>query len=361
VIKKEYKDFSSRFHELHASEPIVVQIELTYKCPLRCVHCYSDCYNNPTFRKKERSTKSMKKIIDKLYKAKCLWLCFTGGDPMTRRDFIELYIYARKKGFLVTIFTSLAALNDKILSTLVLHPPFSIEMTLNGATKETYEKISQVKGSFDKVMKNIRRVMDAKLPLKIKTLLSKDNIHEEKKIRRLVNSFGMNFLASTLIFAGLDQDTTPCEHRLSAEEIIKLEGVYDEEECAHAGNTNVNNLFRCPAGTWQYYIDPLGRLHLCSCIRDPNYGVLNGDIMEGVRVLSAFVKNHKFQTESKCKDCVYWQACHWCTGKAFLETGKWEEPIPYFCELAQKQTQHEPVQPTRSTIGRPRRLDKGNG
>lgn len=337
MIKKEYKDFSARFHEIHSREPIVVQIELTYACPLKCVHCYSDCYNNADFRKRELSTQKFKKIIDKLHDAKCLWLCFTGGDPMVRKDFLELYTYAKKKGFLITIFTSLAALNDRILKTLVLQPPFSIEMTLNGATKETYEKISGTKGSFAKVLNNIKLVKKSGLPLKIKTLLSTNNIHEAKSLRRLIGSFGLDFMPSTLIFARLNQDTTPCRYRLPPEEIVKLEGLYTEEECAKSGGANINNLFRCPVGTWQYHIDPTGKLHLCSCIRNPGFDLLSGDIKKEVELLSGFVKNSSFKSGSKCKECSLWRICHWCAGKAFLETGSPEEPIAYFCDLAHKQ------------------------
>jgi len=335
IIKKEYKDFSATLHERHSLEPIVVQIELTYACPLRCVHCYTDCYNTIEFRKKELTTKDFKRIIDKLYNAKCLWLCFTGGDPMMRKDFLELYDYAKKKGFLLTIFTSLATLPDEILEKFKSHPPFSIEMTLNGATEETYEKISRVKGSFNKVMKNIERVIKAKLPLKIKTLLSTNNIHEKERLERLINSFGLDFIPSTMIFARLNGDPSPCQYRLSIDEVIKLEGVYDDTECPVKNSTN--SFFRCAIGTWQYHIDFLGRLHLCSCVREPNFDVLSGDLMKGVKILSHFVNNKRFETDSKCKDCNIWHICNWCSGKAFLEMGDWERPISYFCELAHRQ------------------------
>lgn len=335
IRRKEYKDFSAIFHERHSQKPIVVQIELTYACPLRCIHCYSDCYNNAEFRKKELSTKSLKKIIDKLHAAECLWLCFTGGDPMVREDFLELYDYAKRKGFLITIFTSLAALTDEILEKFKLYPPFSIEMTLNGATEETYEKISRIKGSFNKVIKNIEYVIKASLPLKIKTLLSTNNIHEMDKIEKLINSFGLSFKPSTLIFARLDGDPAPCRYRLPIEEVVRLEGIYDDAECTV--KNDVNSFFRCAIGAWQYHMDPLGRLHLCSCVRDPNFDILNGNMLKSIKALSDFVRNKRFETDSKCKSCELWRICNWCSGRAFLEMKDQETPIGYFCELAHRQ------------------------
>ena len=110
-----YKNWSAKFHKTHADEPIAIEMELTYRCPIHCVHCYSDCYNNPEFAENELATSDVKRIMDKLYDAGSMWLCFTGGDPLARRDFIELYDYAKNKGFILTIFTSLVGLSDEIL------------------------------------------------------------------------------------------------------------------------------------------------------------------------------------------------------------------------------------------------------
>lgn len=348
ITLKEYKDWSLKFHSDHAREPIVMQMELTYRCPLHCLHCYSDCYNTAGGAKAELSTEKVKKLIDKVYRAGCLWFTFTGGDPMARKDFLELYDYIKEKGFIFSIMTSLSALTDRILKKMVEKPLFSIEMTLNGVTESTYEKISQVRGSFKKVMLNIDKVLEAKLPLKIKTLISKVNIREIDKLRTYIESKGLVFSPSSHIFARLNQDKAPCEYRLPIDESIDMN--FPEEVCAprpdkkkdvpDAPNVKINppeRFFRCAIGNWQWHIDPYGKLNVCSSVRKPSYDILNRDVMEGVKFLSDYIKNKRFSKDSECRSCEIWHFCHSCPGKAKLETGDEEKPIPYFCELAKKE------------------------
>ena len=342
----EYIDWSAKFHKDHSSEPIVMQMELTYRCPIHCLHCYSDCYNNADFAKKELNTDDIKKIMDKVYDAGCLWFTFTGGDPMTRPDFIELYDYAKDKGFIFSIMTSLVSLTDGILARMAEKPPFSINMTLNGVTEATYEKISQVGGSFKKVMANIDKALEAKLSLKIKTLISKNNLHEIDMIRGFVERKGLTFSASSLIFARLNQDPAPCEYRLSPEESIKLNyGDSTARECEKGEGRDIgieppeNRFYKCAIGNWQWDIDSSGRLNICSCVREPSYDILSGDVLKGVKTLSDYVKNKRFSKNFECRSCRIWHICHWCPGKAKLELGLEEKPIPYFCELAKKEAE----------------------
>ncbi len=350
IEEKEYMDWSRRVHADHAAQPIVMQVELTYRCPLHCLHCYSDCYNNAGSAGRELSTKDMMRLLDKLRDAGCLWLTFTGGDPMARRDFLALYEYAKRRGFILTVFTSLAALTDEILQKMVEQPPFSIEMTLNGVTEDTYERISQVKGSFRRVMRNTERVLEAGLPLKIKTLVSRNNFHEMDEIKAFVESRGLTFAASSSIFARLNGDATPGRYRLDVEEVIRMD--FSEEECSPdpsaGGESDTSDVeiapqpdrfYRCAIGNWQWHIDPYGKLVICSCVREPSHDVLTGDVGEGTRRLSGYVRSKRYTGDSRCRTCTISHLCHSCPGKAKLEVGDEEAPIPYFCELAGRQAE----------------------
>jgi radical SAM protein with 4Fe4S-binding SPASM domain len=348
IEKKEYKDWSAEFHNKFSTKPIVLQMELTYRCPIRCLHCYADCYNNAKWTKEhELPTEDIKKIMDKLYEAGSLWFTFTGGDPMIREDFVELYDYAKRKGFIFSVMTSLASLNDEILEKMKQEPPFSIDMTLNGVTEETYEKISQVKGSFKKVMTNLEKVIAAGLPLKIKTLISKNNIHEMDKIKEFVESKGMTFSPSTSIFSRLNGDSSNCVNRLSFEQLKGLgldeyTAKLDKEKIESCDVSTVEKdnpqgtFYKCAIGNWQWHIDPRGRLNICSCVREPYYDLLHGDLKQGVKELSEYVKKRKYEKQSECSDCKIWHLCNSCPGKSDLELKDENKPVPYYCELAKR-------------------------
>src|SRR4030042_1866779 len=112
----EYQDFSLATHNKNwqINKANVCQFELTFKCGLHCKHCYSDCFNNPSSISRELDTKQIKLILDKVYAAGCFWLCFSGGDPLAREDFLGIYSYAKQKGFIITVFTNGYSMNDGI-------------------------------------------------------------------------------------------------------------------------------------------------------------------------------------------------------------------------------------------------------
>ena len=94
--EQEYKDFSLRVHMKGTRRPIVGQFELTHRCNLRCRHCY--IVNN--HQKRELTYVELCRIFDEVHAEGCLWLCLTGGDPLLREDFQDIYRYAYRKGFI---------------------------------------------------------------------------------------------------------------------------------------------------------------------------------------------------------------------------------------------------------------------
>ncbi|MCK4307995.1 radical SAM protein, partial [candidate division WOR-3 bacterium] len=213
INKKEYKDFSWELHKKAKHKPIVAQMELTFRCPLHCEHCYTDCYNNKEVEKYELSTKQVKEILDKCKADGVVWFCFTGGDPLIREDFTEVYSYAKELGFITTVFTSLVLLNEKVLKTFKKYPPFNIETTLNAATPGKYKEITETR-LFKKHIEVIKKLLKNNLPVRVKTQVTKQNVGQIDKIKRLVESLGLSFRPSTMIHARLNQDTHPCNFRL---------------------------------------------------------------------------------------------------------------------------------------------------
>jgi MoaA/NifB/PqqE/SkfB family radical SAM enzyme len=124
----EYQDFSLNVHTQAERTSTVVnaQIELTYGCNLHCVHCYTDCYNRPDLIKQETSYEDVIRVLDQLHEEGVLWVCFTGGEIFMRKDFLEIYAYAKQKGFLITLFTNGTLFTEAIADYLAQHPPFCI-------------------------------------------------------------------------------------------------------------------------------------------------------------------------------------------------------------------------------------------
>ncbi len=103
------QDYAQRVikNEGEKRTPLSGSLDLTFRCNNRCVHCY---VNRPLDdngeKEKELNYADICRILDHLAQEGCLWLLITGGEPLVREDFEDIYLYAKKKGFLITLFTN---------------------------------------------------------------------------------------------------------------------------------------------------------------------------------------------------------------------------------------------------------------
>ncbi len=351
IQKNDYKNFSWKVHKSNwkLKIPNICKFELSFGCGLHCRHCYTDCYNNTGSIRKELSTGKIKNIIDKLFNSGVLWICFTGGDPLSRPDFLEIYSYAKKRGFIIIVYTNGFSMTEKFADYFKKNPPFAVEITLNSVNSKTYEYMSGVKGSYEKTMNGINLSINKRLPLKLKTHVTKDNIKEIPQIRKFVNKLGIKFDLKYDLFPRLNGDLKPCSLRIKPEEVIslyygrrELKLIKDRQKTANTANTAANlvlssrNIFNCAAVcTDGIYINPYGNLFVCNAVREPSYHVFTIDIQSAYRKLTAWAENKIFTTQSKCKTCEIRLFCNNCPGNALLEAGNLESSIPYYCSLAQ--------------------------
>jgi radical SAM protein with 4Fe4S-binding SPASM domain len=335
----QYCDFSLKMHQKkwQNNQPNACQFELTFACPLHCKYCYTDCYNNQRDIKKELKTEYVLRILDKVHDAGVLWASFTGGDPLARQDFLAIYRYAIKKGFIVTLFTSGTLITENIADYLEDLRPFCVELTLNALIQNTHEAISGVKGSFEKAMSGIARLKKRNIPFKIKTQVTKHNARELDKIKKFVEDLDLKFRPNFILFPRLDHDLSPCQLRITPEEVLEIMRALKLQIQGHKGeavNLQPNeNLFRCASGQDSFNIDPYGNMFLCSTVRMPSVNLLKDDIAGGFKLFKQ-IKARKFKKSSKCLACPIWHICDSCPGVAALESGKEAMPLDYFCRLA---------------------------
>jgi len=350
--------------------PLTGQIEITYRCNLNCIHCYCKGQED---KDRELTTQEWKNILDVLQKEGCLHLGLTGGDPLIRDDFLELYSYAKAKGFIITIFTNGQALTAKLINYLVKSPPISIEITLNGITEGTYEAITQIKGSFFKVMQTIKILKEKKLPLILKTNCLKQNKQEINRIKEfteeLFTSLPRNkyhFKYGSMIHPRYNRDKTPCNYRLSFKEILELRKQdpdickqYKEDlECRFPRlKRNQNFLYHCNAWQQLFFINPYGYLKFCNLSDKFSVNLKTGSFREGFYEIFPKLLYEKFKTDSKCRNCRLRPICYNCPARAFLETGDEEAPVPYYCELAK--ATYDSMITAHSTLRRRRQKRKG--
>lgn len=343
--EKLYGDLEAEFRagKSYFCRPLTGIFELTYECPFDCVHCYCKGSEN---KKEELNLTQIKDILSQLQSLGCIRIAFSGGEPMSRKDFIDIYLFAKRKGFLIDIFTSGFNLKDEIISALKKSPPHCIEITLNAISKNTYETITHKQGSFEIVLKNINKLKRNCLPLVIKSNCLSLNKNEIIKIKsfskELLGPDLRRFRLDPIILPRLNGDKSPCAYRLSPQDLRALFEADDDcfaeyKEalgCAPVLLRDKKFLYQCSAWRSQFFIDPFGRIKFCQFSDEFSVDLKKNSLSAYLSQISAKILNEEFKTDAKCRDCNLRQACYYCPARAYLETGGKEKPVPYFCELA---------------------------
>jgi MoaA/NifB/PqqE/SkfB family radical SAM enzyme len=165
--------------------PIAGGLELTARCNLRCIHCYHGPDACRPAEGTELSTADFQRIIDEVVEAGCLHVLLTGGEPMLRRDFPDIYRHARGSGTLVTVFTNATLVTDEHVTLFRDLPPAKVDVSIYGASRDTYEAVTGVQGSFARCLAGVERLVKAGIPTALKTVVLRTNQREVEDMEHL--------------------------------------------------------------------------------------------------------------------------------------------------------------------------------
>ena len=329
-----------------ARKPLNATIEVTNRCPLDCAHCYNNLPMADTAaRARELSTEEHYLLLDELAEMGCLWLLFTGGEIFARRDFLDIYEHAAKKGFIITLFTNGTMITESIADALARRPPFAIEITLYGATPETYEKLTGIPGSYDRCLRGIHLLLERKLPLALKTVAVSINKHEVSRMKAMAAELGVEFKFDPMINPRIDCSASPLAVRLTPNELVQLEMEHPERGAEwqrlavdFGGEVVVEegerpDLYECGGGMTSFAIDPYGDLSICVLSHVDRFNVRGGRMHEGWEAFGK-VRAKKATHPTKCTNCGLRSMCGMCPANGELENADPEAPVDFLCHVA---------------------------
>jgi radical SAM protein with 4Fe4S-binding SPASM domain len=334
-----FEDFFRRAEA--ARVPLGGSLELTRRCNLRCVHCYLGPQERVCAASdREMSTAQVISVLDQIVDAGCLELLITGGDPLLRRDFPEIYRHARLAGLAVTVFTNGTPVTERIVALFQDLPPRIVEITLYGATAETYERITGVPGSYRRCLAGVARLHAAGIRLGLKTVLMTTNSHELDAIERLALSFGAKFRFDPVLNACLDGGREPLGLRVEAGEAVRLEFACPERRRKwldfHARYPvfgQSDRIYQCGAGQTGFHVDAYGNLHACLMLSAAACSLWTGTFAEGWARMAG-LSEARAGAGNRCTSCQRRAYCGYCPGLLELENGDVGIPSPYLCALA---------------------------
>lgn len=344
-----YGAFSGELHKRQEGErvPLQVSIEVTRRCPLECLHCYNNLpMGDLEARRRELGKEEHFRLLDELVEMGCFWLLYTGGEIFARKDFLEIYTYAKKKGFLITLFTNGTIITDEIADYLAEWPPFAIEITLYGRTRETYEALTGIPGSYDRCLRGVRLLKERALPLKLKTVATSINKHEVTAMRRFAEEeLGVEFKMDGQINPRIDCSQSPLAVRLTPEELVALDmsfpkGVSEYRRLANhelespIPSSRADSVYYCGGGMNSFAINAYGEIGICVISQQETFDV-RGQALEKVWQDSLLrLRDRKRTRLTKCVRCRIQSLCGMCPASAEMENGDKETPVEFLCQVA---------------------------
>jgi len=335
------------------------ELEITARCNNNCRHCYINLpAKDKRIKQKEMSLAQIKNIVDQAVELGALWCLITGGEPLLREDFFDIYLYLKKKGLLISVFTNATLITEEHIKFFKRYPPRDIEVTVYGTTEETYEKLSRNPGSFDAFMNGLDLLLKSNVRVRFKAIAMRSNAHELTAIFQFCRQRTKDYFRFDP-FLHLRFDGNPKRNeeikseRLTPEEIVVIEK-HDPERfnvlekyCdklispASSSHINCNHLFQCNIGTagaftvgYDGFFRPCSCLWHPDCIRDLKKGALAEIWQNFVPLLVKNMRSNKEEFLKKCRVCPIINLCVWCPARAHLETQELDKPVDYFCKVA---------------------------
>ncbi len=164
--------------------PLNGTLELTARCNLHCKMCFIriDKKRILELGGRERTSREWILMAKEILEAGTGALLITGGEPMLRPDFVEIYEAIAKMGFMLTLYTNATLITDEIMEVLQQYPPHSIGITVYGASPGTYEKVTGSANAYYKMLEGVDKLKQLPSFLTIRTTIIKDNLKDLRQM-----------------------------------------------------------------------------------------------------------------------------------------------------------------------------------
>lgn len=309
--------------------PLSVLVELTYRCNLNCYYCYQKQF--PPV--KELSLRKWSDVLRQLAECGALYLTFSGGEPLMRRDFLKIIEASRKHDFAVSVITNGTLLTPALIHSLALLGVMDVGISFLAAAPELHDRLSGVKGSFDKAYDALCGCVEAGIKALIKHSVSKKNFGEFRKLRKMADDIGVLFECDCFVLPQAAGRASP--YSLEPRQYLSFLKAIKAVPTPCPTKSDIAARLHCDAGRSVAGIRPDGKVVPCVLLDIP-FGSLASSSFGAIWHSSkarCFRRQEK-TLSVKCRRCIDRQYCSRCHGMARLESSDFRKGSPSLCAYA---------------------------
>ena len=334
--------------------PLSGTFELTPMCNMKCNMCYVRLTPNQVHAsgKNLRTVEQWLTFAEELKEHGTLFLLLTGGEPLTYPGFKKLYSKLNGMGFVLSVNTNATLIDEEMADWFAQNPPQRINITMYGASDETYDKLCHHPTGFTKVKKAIEMLQDRGLNIKLNCSVTPDNVHDLEQIIAYSDERNLILQISSYMFPPLrrNKESIGKNERFSAEECAVVEArirflqrgaenlrayfeniknckPLEEDECLECEGDGV----RCRAGRSAFWLTWDGRMLLCAMMDEPQFDPFKEGFEASWNKLREAASEIHLPTA--CAACEAKEVCRSCAAMVYTETGSYDKKPQYRCDL----------------------------
>ena len=316
--------------------PLSVQLDLTYRCNERCVHCYLDHDDHG-----EMTTTEVKHLLDEMADAGVFILTLSGGEIFLRKDFFEILEYARRRlTFCVKLKTNAILIREREAARVRDIGVESIQISIYSHRPEVHDAITLVRGSLDRSLNAIRFLKSQGLRVVIANVLMTLNAQDYTGVRALAGELGVECTLDPTITPMMDGNRSVLSLGVDQSVLRQIFRDSDlvgnvDEFCAIPAPAQESDLANlpCSAGHTACYVSPYGDVFPCVQFPLPTGNVRRQRFIDIWRHSDPMneVRSIRMKDLPTCSHCTHVSNCTRCPGLAFVE-GNMRGPSTEDCE-----------------------------
>jgi radical SAM protein with 4Fe4S-binding SPASM domain len=322
--------------------PLSVQLDLTYRCNERCIHCYLDHHDHG-----EMTTAEIKGLLEQMAEAGVFYLTISGGEILMRRDFFEILEYARGLTFCIKLKTNGILIRKKEADRIQALGVESVQISIYSHVPAVHDAITKLPGSLAQSIEAVRRLRAHGIHVVMANVLMTRNAHDYVGVRALAAELGAQFIVDPTITPMMDGDRSILSLNIdenALREVFQNEALVGgnvEEFCAlrQGPDEDALDMLPCSAGHTACYVSPYGDVYPCVQFPLPSGNVRRtkfADIWRDSPQLKE-VRSITLRDMPSCSKCAHGGTCTRCPGLAFLE-GNMRGPSTQDCEKSYART-----------------------
>ena len=329
--------------------PLKGSIDLTYRCNNHCRHCWLRIAPDSTDAGRELALDEIRGIVEEARSLGCREWTISGGEPMLRPDFPEIFDYVVSRSAGYTLITNGTLITPAIAR--LLKRPGSKLVSLYGATADVHDGITRRVGSFQELAQGISHLRSAGTAFTVQIVPMKGNFRQFDDMVRLAESWSPRWRLGA-VWLHLSASGDPVQNqeimaqRLDPDDVARLDPLPTPDPLDREGKSiscrepEAAGLYAdCVSARRSFHVDPFGGMSFCALVKDPGLrcDLRRTGLAEAwsliVPSMAAPFETGKDHLDS-CGTCEYRKECRWCPVYAYLEHRDHSAKVDYLCRTA---------------------------